>query len=85
MVRLTKFFFYVFVMLHSTASAQQDSTKVTKRLRITPLPVIYYSPETRLGFAALVAANFETIKAADSITKSSYAQTYFLYSIQQAI
>jgi len=39
------------VMLHCTASAQQDSTTHAKRLRITPLPVIYYSPETRLGLA----------------------------------
>ena len=83
MVRLTKYFFYVFVMLHCTASAQQDSTKSAKRLRITPLPVVYYSPETRLGFGALVAASFETIKAPDSITKSSYAQTYFLYTINK--
>ena len=83
MVRLTKYFFYVFVMLHCTASAQRDSTTHTKRLRITPLPVVYYSPETRLGFGALVAASFETIKASDSITKSSYAQTYFLYTINK--
>ena len=51
MVRLAKYFSGVFVMLHCTASAQQDSTTHAKRLRITPLPVIYYSPETRLGLA----------------------------------
>ena len=65
------------------ASAQQDSSTHANRLRITPLPVVYYSPETRLGFVTLVAASFETIKVPDSITKSSYAQTYFLYTINK--
>ncbi len=64
------------------ASAQVlDSVKNAKRVRLTPLPVIYYSPETRWGFGALVAANFETVKVPDTITKSSYAQTYFLYTV----
>jgi hypothetical protein len=62
---------------------KQDSVKNPKRLRITPLPVIYYSPETRWGFGALVAANFETVKVPDTITKSSYAQTYFLYTVNK--
>ncbi|HEY5823985.1 MAG TPA: BamA/TamA family outer membrane protein [Cyclobacteriaceae bacterium] len=61
----------------------QDTLKKHKRFRITPLPVVYYSPETRLGFGALVAANFETIKVPDSVTLSSYAQTYFLYTINK--
>lgn len=61
------------------ASAQQKE----KRLRLTPLPVIYYSPETKLGFGALVAANFETVKVPDSITLSSFAQTYFLYTVNK--
>lgn len=60
---------------------QNDSTAKPKRFRVSPLPVIYYSPETRLGFGALVAANFETTKHPDTLTKSSYAQTYFLYTV----
>src|SRR6185369_12383064 len=68
--------------LHSfIAQGQNDSTAKPKRLRISPLPVIYYSPETRLGFGALVAANFETTKHPDTLTKSSYAQTYFIYTV----
>lgn len=67
----------------SVLHGQQDSMSSVKRLRLTPLPVIYYSPETRLGFGALVAASFETVKTPDSITKSSYAQTYFLYTINK--
>jgi len=75
--------FLAMVLLPVCAAGQFDSTQSARRLRITPLPVIYYSPETRLGFGALVAANFETIKTPDSITRSSYAQTYFLYTVNK--
>lgn len=63
--------------------AQNVNLKQTKPIRFTPLPVIYYSPETRLGFGALVAANFETTRIPDSVTLGSYAQTYFLYTLNK--
>lgn len=66
-----------------TLKAQHDKVLQHKRVRVTPLPVIYYSPETRLGFGALVAANFETTKVPDSVTLGSYAQTYFLYTLNK--
>jgi len=77
------FSFFLLLGLSFAASAQLDSLQQGKRLRVTPLPVIYYSPETRLGFGALVAANFETVKTRDTITRSSYAQTYFLYTVNK--
>jgi outer membrane protein assembly factor BamA len=81
---MTRCLLFLFTLVYFTSSyAQQDSAKVHKRFRVTPLPVIYYSPETRLGFGALVAANFETVKVPDSITLSSYAQTYFLYTVNK--
>ena len=72
--------FLIFICV--SGYAQQDSIQM-KHFRFTPLPVIYYSPETRLGFGALLAANFETSKALDTTTKKSYAQTYFLYTINK--
>jgi Outer membrane protein/protective antigen OMA87 len=60
-----------------------DTTKAKRNLRITPLPVIYYSPETRLGFGALVATNFETDKIRGGVTRTSYSQTYALYTINR--
>jgi len=72
---------FVFCLI-STLYGQSEQDSV-KRFRFTPLPVIYYSPETRLGFGALLAANFESVKVPDSITLSSYAQTYFLYTINK--
>jgi hypothetical protein len=70
-----------FTAIHFTSGQQTD--KPEKRLRISPLPVIYYSPETRFGFGALLAANFETGEKSDTITRSSYFQTYFLYTVNK--
>src|SRR5689334_6225496 len=74
---------FLLLIVLSSSVAAQDTLQAPKRFRVTPLPVIYYSPETRLGFGALVAANFETVKIPDSLTSSSYAQTYFLYTINK--
>jgi outer membrane protein assembly factor BamA len=59
----------------------QEATKKEKNWRITPLPVVYYSPETRLGFGALLAANFKT--SPDSITTGSYLQSSYIYTINK--
>jgi hypothetical protein len=45
--------------------------------------VITSSPETRLGFGAAVAANFETDKIRDGITRTSYSMTYGIYTINK--
>jgi hypothetical protein len=66
----------VLLLCGSFAVAQQQ-----KKIRITPLPVLYYSPETKLGFGALLAANFSM--ATDSLTTTSYAQSYFLYTLNK--
>jgi hypothetical protein len=70
----------VLLGLPLAALAQLDSAKHHRNARLTPLPVVYYSPETRWGFGALVAANFETDKIRGGITRSSYSQTYALYT-----
>ncbi|HTJ48679.1 MAG TPA: BamA/TamA family outer membrane protein [Cyclobacteriaceae bacterium] len=72
-------------VLSSNALAQSaDSSKhKLKRFRLSPLPVIYYSPETRLGFGGLLALNFETNKKPDSVTKASYLQTSYIYTINK--
>jgi hypothetical protein len=74
----------LFLMLTlSHLATAQDSLKTPKRVRLTPLPVVYYSPETRLGFGGLLAANFETSKVPDTITLTSYSQLYFLYTVNK--
>jgi hypothetical protein len=57
-----------------SAFAQQVKDK---KWRISPLPVIYYSPETKLGFGALVSAN---VNFGDSTTQTSYLQTSVIYT-----
>lgn len=64
-----------------TAFAQSDSLKKHRNARFTPLPVVYYSPETRWGFGGLLAANFETDKIRGGVTRTSYSQTYALYTV----
>ncbi len=78
MIRSTLAIIYSFLMMSITLVAQHNTTAQQKKIRITPLPVIYYSPETRFGFGALVAASFNS--ANDSLTTASYAQTYILYT-----
>src|SRR5688500_8004572 len=47
----------IFTIAACTASAQ-DTIEKSKKWRFSPLPVVYYSPETRLGFGILLGANF---------------------------
>lgn len=81
MVRLLTLIFLFCASASSIALAQVDSVRSKRNLRITPLPVIYYSPETRLGFGGLVAFNFETDKIRNGKTRTSYSQNYALYTI----
>lgn len=62
------------LLLCTSALAQQTEDS---KWRVSPLPVIYYSPETRLGFGALVSAN---VRLGDSTTRTSYLQTSFIYT-----
>ncbi|WP_057940267.1 BamA/TamA family outer membrane protein [Algoriphagus resistens] len=59
---------------------QSDSVSFEK-VRITPLPVMYYSPETKFGLGGLVAVNFNS--SVDSLTTGSYAQSFFLYTMNK--
>ncbi|HEX5168618.1 MAG TPA: hypothetical protein VFW11_05550 [Cyclobacteriaceae bacterium] len=70
--------FLLYALLHSIVTFSQQEKKV-KRFRVSPLPVIYYSPETRFGFGGLLAANFHTAK--DSVTTGSYLQSSLLYTV----
>jgi outer membrane protein assembly factor BamA len=52
-----------------------------KRWRISPLPVVYYSPETKFGFGILLGAN--TNLGTDTLTTGSYLQTSFIYTLNK--
>jgi len=70
---------YIVVALMSINFALAQESK--RNWRISPLPVIYYSPETRLGFGGLFAANFKT--SLDSGTAGSYLQSSYIYTINK--
>ncbi len=63
----------------------KDSTaeKPKSKIRLTPLPVVMYAPETRLGLGALAILNFNLGK--DSATRTSYLQSSFIFTINKQI
>ncbi len=56
-----------------------DTTTVKQKGSWVALPVLYYSPETRLGFGALGMHLFKP-KGADTLTRTSNIQAYLLYT-----
>lgn len=71
---------YASLIFQARAQTKID-TLDNKKVRFSPLPVVYYSPETKLGFGALLAANFKINN--DSQTKGSYVQTSFIYTVNK--
>jgi hypothetical protein len=69
----------LFLCLHGIVVLPQE-IKPEKKWRISPLPVVYYSPETRLGFGALISAN---ANLGDSTTSVSYLQSSLIYTINK--
>jgi outer membrane protein assembly factor BamA len=64
-------------------AAFQSSAQQTKKnpWRFSPLPVVYYSPETKFGFGVLLGAN-KTL-GNDSLTTGSYLQSSFIYTLNK--
>jgi len=77
---LKNFSTIAFLLLIGLQALAQNNEKL-KRWRFSPLPVVYYSPETRLGFGVLMAANMNL--ANDSLTTGSYLQTSFIYTLNK--
>lgn len=65
-------------------SLSQAPPKKEKNFSITPLPVIYYAPETRLGLGAAAALVFRFNKW-DTLSRKSNIQPYFIYTINRQI
>lgn len=70
---------FILVLIPLLTNAQEQKSR--KKIRFSPLPVVYYSPETRLGFGVLLAAN--TNLATDSLTTGSYFQSSFIYTLNK--
>ncbi|HEY0654297.1 MAG TPA: BamA/TamA family outer membrane protein [Chryseosolibacter sp.] len=69
------------LLLVAICFAANAQTEQKKSWRFSPLPVVYYSPETKLGFGVLLGAN-KTL-GNDSLTTGSYLQTSFIYTLNK--
>ncbi len=71
----------LFVPIQAVLS--QDSTRADKKVSILPLPVVFYTPETRLGFGALTSGVFNL--GAPSDTRASNIQVLGAYTINNQV
>lgn len=72
-------FFIIFIVCNKAFSIPTDSLK---KVKIGALPSAFYTPETRLGFGALVYTHFKTNKS-DSLLRKSNTQSYISYTINK--
>lgn len=70
-------FLLIFTVCNKAFSTPTDSLK---KVKIGLLPSVFYTPETRLGFGAIVYSHFKTNKA-DSLLRKSNTQSYISYTI----
>lgn len=74
-------FFLLFSV--SAYSQQADSLKEQKKLRIVPLPALFYTPETKLGFGGLVSGLFNLGERSD--TRNSNIEVLAAYTLNKQI
>lgn len=73
--------FLLILLIPSTPGWSQSAAGESRKWRVNPLPVIYYSPETRLGFGGFLAGTVNL--GQDSATTTSYVQTSFIYTLNK--
>ena len=62
----------------------QDTTVTGNKGSWVALSLLYYSPETRLGFGALAMHLFKP-KGTDTLTRTSNVQAYVLYTLNKQL
>ncbi|MDX2190353.1 MAG: BamA/TamA family outer membrane protein [Bacteroidota bacterium] len=78
---------YLILLIYLAANiciAQQIKAKKPRSVSITPLPVIYYAPETRLGLGAAAAFVFRIFNS-DTLSRRSNIQPYLIYTVNKQI
>lgn len=65
------------------AGQQSDTVRRQKKLKITPLPALFYTPETRLGFGGLVSGVFNL--GDRKTTRNSNAEVLAAYTLNNQI
>ncbi|RDC64543.1 BamA/TamA family outer membrane protein [Adhaeribacter pallidiroseus] len=72
------FLFLLYFLPDSQAAWQPDSTIVKKKLSLTPFPALFSTPETGIGYGALVVPVYNF--GSDSLTRSSNGQLLAYYT-----
>jgi len=72
-------FIVFFIVCNKAFSIPADSLA---KYRLGALPSAFYTPETRLGFGALIYTHFK-IKSTDSLLRKSNTQSYISYTINK--
>lgn len=75
-------FIIIFLFSHSAVKSQ-DSLKREKKVKLVPLPALFYTPETRLGFGALVSGVFNL--GDKETTRNSNGQVLAAYTLNKQI
>ncbi|MTI20195.1 hypothetical protein E1176_04110 [Fulvivirga sp. RKSG066] len=82
-MKIRIFFLVLLGTIHCLASSAQDSTNTEKKVKIIPLPAVFYTPETRLGFGALLSGVFNM---GDKLnTRNSNAQVLAAYTLNKQV
>lgn len=69
--------------LHQVLGQKADTTKRQKKIKLTPLPALFYTPETRLGFGGLVSGVFNL--GDRQSTRNSNAEILAAYTLNRQI
>jgi outer membrane protein assembly factor BamA len=76
--------FYTFSVLYLICISFACGQKRTRNYSMVPLPVLYYSPETKLGLGAAATVVFRTNQN-DSTSRRSNVAPYFIYTLNHQI
>ena len=81
-LRMKKIYLISLLLLYlvsdSQAAWQPDSTVIRKKLSLTPFPALFSTPETGIGYGALVVPVYNF--GSDSLTRSSNGQLLAYYT-----
>lgn len=86
MVRITSALILILLLLLSVqqvVSQEREAIKKEKKVRIIPIPALFYTPETRLGYGALATALFNLGEI--TTTRNSNIQGLAAYTLNDQI
>ncbi|MBL6445947.1 BamA/TamA family outer membrane protein [Fulvivirga sp. 29W222] len=77
------FFIMLLCFFQLTLAQETDSISYKKKVKLTPLPALFYTPETRLGFGGLISGVFNL--GDREATRNSNAEVLAAYTLNNQI